>query len=58
MKAKKKQLDVVYPKDLGVQLQPHLKVLRVDEPPVRQAGAKVADVPALLEALKKEGFVK
>ncbi len=41
MKAKKKQLDVVKPEDLGVDVKPRLKTLKVTEPPKRGAGIKV-----------------
>ncbi|MGI4776735.1 MAG: electron transfer flavoprotein subunit beta/FixA family protein [Janthinobacterium lividum] len=57
MKAKKKQLDVFKPEDLGVDVKPRLKTLRVSEPPRRGAGIKVADVAALVEKLKNEAKV-
>ncbi len=57
MKAKKKQLDVVTPADLGVDVTPRLKTLKVAEPPVRAAGVKVADVAALVDKLKNESKV-
>ncbi|MFA7504146.1 MAG: electron transfer flavoprotein subunit beta/FixA family protein [Burkholderiaceae bacterium] len=57
MKAKKKQLDVVTPDDLGVDVTPRLKTLKVSEPPVRAAGVKVADVAALVDKLKNESKV-
>ena len=57
MKAKKKQLDVVKPADLGVDVTPRIKTLKVSEPPKRGAGVKVADVPALVEKLKNEAKV-
>ena len=44
MKAKKKQMDVLKPADLGVDVKSHLKTLKVSEPPKRGAGVKVADV--------------
>jgi electron transfer flavoprotein beta subunit len=55
MKAKKKQLDVKTPAELGVDITPRLKTLKVSEPPVRQAGEKVADVDALVAKLKALG---
>ena len=55
MKAKKKQLDVKSPADLGVDTTARLKTLKVAEPPVRQAGEKVADVDALVAKLKALG---
>ncbi len=57
MKAKKKQLDVVKPEDLGVDVAPRLKTLRVAEPPKRSAGVKVPDVAALVAKLKTEAKV-
>jgi electron transfer flavoprotein beta subunit len=57
MKAKKKTLDVLKPADLGVDVSPRLKTLKVQEPPVRKAGIKVADVQALLDKLKNEAKV-
>ena len=57
MKAKKKPLDVVKPADLGVDVSPRIKTLKVSEPPKRGAGVKVADVPALVEKLKNEAKV-
>lgn len=54
MKAKKKQLDVVKPADLGVDVTPRLKTLKVVEPAGRKAGIKVADVAALVDKLKNE----
>jgi len=57
MKAKKKPLDVVKPADLGVDVGPRLKVLKVSEPPRRNAGVKVPDVAALVAKLKTEAKV-
>jgi electron transfer flavoprotein beta subunit len=57
MKAKKKQMDIVKPEDLGVDVTPRLKTLKVSEPPKRGAGIKVADVAALVEKLKNEAKV-
>jgi electron transfer flavoprotein beta subunit len=57
MKAKKKQLDVVKPEDLGVDVKPHLKTLKVAEPPKRKAGSKVPDVATLVAKLKNEAKV-
>ena len=57
MKAKKKPLDIVKPADLGVDVAPRLKTLTVSEPPVRQAGIKVADVATLVDKLKNEAKV-
>lgn len=57
MKAKKKQLDIVKPADLGVDVTPRIKTLKVSEPPKRGAGVKVADVAALVAKLKNEAKV-
>jgi electron transfer flavoprotein beta subunit len=57
MKAKKKTLDVLKPEDLGVDVAPRLKTLKVAEPPKRGAGVKVADVAALVDKLKNEAKV-
>ena len=57
MKAKKKQLDIVKPDDLGVDITPRLKTIRVEEPPKRSAGIKVPDVATLIDKLKNEAKV-
>jgi electron transfer flavoprotein beta subunit len=57
MKAKKKPLENVKPADLGVDVTPRLKTLKVAEPPARQAGVKVADVAALVAKLRTEAKV-
>ena len=57
MKAKKKQLDVMKPEDLGVDVTPRLKNLKVSEPPKRGAGIKVPDVATLVDKLKNEAKV-
>ncbi|MDH0864256.1 electron transfer flavoprotein subunit beta/FixA family protein [Mitsuaria sp. GD03876] len=57
MKAKKKQLDVVKPADLGVDVTPRVKTLSVAEPPKRSAGIKVPDVATLVTKLKTEAKV-
>jgi electron transfer flavoprotein beta subunit len=57
MKAKKKQLDIFKPEDLGVDVKPRIKTLKVSEPPKRSAGIKVADVAALVDKLKNEAKV-
>ncbi|MEN9760242.1 MAG: hypothetical protein RI906_68 [Pseudomonadota bacterium] len=57
MKAKKKTLDVLKPADLGVDPTPRLRTLKVNEPPGRKAGVKVADVAALVEKLRNEAKV-
>jgi electron transfer flavoprotein beta subunit len=57
MKAKKKPLETVKPGDLGVDVAPRLKTLKVTEPPGRKAGIKVPDVDALVDKLKNESKV-
>jgi electron transfer flavoprotein beta subunit len=57
MKAKKKPLETVKPADLGVDVTPRIKTLKVSEPPKRSAGIKVPDVAALVAKLKNEAKV-
>ena len=57
MKAKKKPLEVVKPEALGVDVASRLKILKVQEPPRRGAGVKVADVKELVAKLKNEAKV-
>ncbi len=57
MKAKKKPLDVVKPADLGVDVTPRLKTLKVVEPPKRKGGVMVKDVAELVAKLKNEAKV-
>ncbi|MDP1895798.1 MAG: electron transfer flavoprotein subunit beta/FixA family protein, partial [Hydrogenophaga sp.] len=57
MKAKKKTLTTFKPEDLGVDVSPRIKTLKVSEPPKRGAGIKVADVAALVDKLKNEAKV-
>jgi len=57
MKAKKKPLDKVTPAELGVDVTPRLKTLKVAEPAGRKAGIKVADVAALIDKLRNEAKV-
>ena len=52
MKAKKKQLDIMKPADLGVDVAPRLATLKVTDPPKRSAGIVVADVGQLVDKLK------
>jgi electron transfer flavoprotein beta subunit len=56
MKAKSKPLDTKSPADYGVDTAPRLKTLKVAEPPVRQAGIKVADVDELVAKMKALGI--
>jgi electron transfer flavoprotein beta subunit len=57
MKAKKKPLEVLTPADLGVNVAPRIKTLKVSEPPKRSAGIKVADVATLVSKLKNDAKV-
>ncbi len=57
MKAKKKTLDVFKPADLGVDVTPRLKTLKVVEPAKRSAGIKVPDVATLVAKLRNEAKV-
>ena len=57
MKAKKKPIDQKSPADFGVDVSPRLTVLKVVEPPKRQAGIKVESVSELVEKLKNEAGV-
>jgi electron transfer flavoprotein beta subunit len=57
MKAKKKQLDIFKPEDLGVDVAPRIATLKVSEPPKRSAGIKVPDVATLVDKLKNTSKV-
>jgi len=57
MKAKKKPLDVMKPDALGVDIAPRLATLKVQEPPKRGAGVKLADVKELVAKLRNEAKV-
>src|SRR5579859_8070698 len=57
MKAKKKPIDATSPADLGVDVTPHLVVLKVEEPPKRQGGKKVGSIAELVDKLKNEARV-
>ena len=57
MKAKKKPLETIKPADLGVDVTPRLKTLKVSEPPARKAGSRVPDVATLVAKLKTEAKV-
>ena len=57
MKAKKKPIETLTPDALGVDIAPRLTTLKVEEPPKRQGGVKVADVAALVDKLRNEAKV-
>ena len=56
MKAKKKPLEKMTLEDLGVDLKPRLEVLKVTDPPAREAGIKVETVDEMIGKLKELGF--
>ena len=57
MKARKEQIDILKPADLGVDVTPRLTMVSVSEPPGRKAGIKVPDVATLVEKLRNEAKV-
>jgi electron transfer flavoprotein beta subunit len=57
MKAKKKPIETIKPEDLGVDVTPRLKTLKVSEPAKRSAGIKVPDVATLVAKLRNEAKV-
>ncbi|MFZ4693455.1 MAG: electron transfer flavoprotein subunit beta/FixA family protein [Burkholderiaceae bacterium] len=57
MKAKKKQLDILKPDELGVDVAPRLKTIKVSEPAKRAAGVMVPDIATLVTKLKTEAKV-
>ncbi|MEC9077419.1 MAG: electron transfer flavoprotein subunit beta/FixA family protein [Pseudomonadota bacterium] len=54
MKAKKKPIEEFSPDDLGIDVTPRIKTLRVDDPPLREGGRKVSSVSELVDKLKNE----
>ena len=57
MKAKKKTIDLLNASDLGVDISPRIQQIKVEEPPKRKAGIKVASVAELVQKLKNEAKV-
>jgi electron transfer flavoprotein beta subunit len=57
MKAKKKPVDTLTPEDLGVNVTPRVEIVKVIEPPKRDAGVKVESVTELVDKLKNEAKV-
>jgi len=57
MKAKKKPVAKKSAADYGVDLDPHIEVLKVTDPPTREAGIKVESVQDLVGKLKEAGVV-
>ncbi|XP_051154251.1 electron transfer flavoprotein subunit beta [Leptopilina boulardi] len=58
MKAKKKQIKKITPKDLGIDTSPRIEIVSIEDPPVRQAGSILPDVDTLISKLKEAGHVK
>ena len=57
MKAKKKPIEQITTSDLGVDTKPRIEQMKVEEPPKRKAGIKVASVEELVQKLKNEAKV-
>ena len=57
MKAKKKPIDLKTPEELGIDVTPRLTVLKVEEPPKREAGVKVESVAELVDKLRNQAGV-
>ena len=57
MKAKKKPIEQLIAKDLGVDISNRIEQLKVEEPPKRRGGVKVANVAELVNKLKNEAKV-
>ncbi len=57
MKAKKKPIEEINVSDLGIDIKPRIEQLKVEEPPKRKAGIKVANVAELVQKLKNEAKV-
>jgi len=57
MKAKKKPMEIINVSDLGIDTKPRVQIIKVEEPPKRKAGIKVANVAELVQKLKNEAKV-
>ena len=57
MKAKKKPIDAMTPEDLGVDASPRLTLVKIEDPPKREAGVVVADVAELVDKLHNEARI-
>lgn len=57
MKAKQKPLTIIEPSSLDIDLSPRMKVIKVDEPPIRKGGIKVSSVDDLINKLRNEARV-
>jgi electron transfer flavoprotein beta subunit len=58
MKAKKKPLEALALKDLGVEPRDRVKVLRTEPPATRQKGVRVKDAQELVDALRQKGLIQ
>jgi len=57
MKAKKKPIEQINADDLGIDIKPRISQIKVEEPPKRKSGIKVASVAELVQKLKNEAKV-
>ena len=57
MKAKRKKIEVIEAKELGVEIEPKLEVVRVEEPPKRKPGVILKTVDELIDKLRNEAKV-
>ena len=57
MKAKKKPIEQINTSDLDVDITPRVQQIKVEEPPKRKSGIKVASVAELVQKLKNEAKV-
>lgn len=57
MKAKKKPIKKITPKDLGVDTAARIEILSVEEPPARKGGVILPDIDTLIAKLKEAGHV-
>ena len=57
MKAKKKPIEQINVDDLGIDIKPRINQIKIEEPPKRKSGIKVASVAELVQKLKNEAKV-
>eukprot|EP01121_Diplochlamys_sp_Union-15-3_P008194 TRINITY_DN215_c0_g1_i2.p1 TRINITY_DN215_c0_g1~~TRINITY_DN215_c0_g1_i2.p1 ORF type:complete len:179 (-),score=45.21 TRINITY_DN215_c0_g1_i2:30-566(-) len=58
MAARKKPIEKITPEELGISMEPRIRILSVDEPPVRPPGVKLDSLDALVAKLKEHGFIQ
>ncbi|GAB4571901.1 MAG: electron transfer flavoprotein subunit beta/FixA family protein [Rhodothalassiaceae bacterium] len=58
MKAKRKPIDMKTPADFGIDMTPRVRTLKVEEPPKREAGIKVASAAELVAKLRDKGVIR